>query len=138
MAGRALHNPADLIAAAGLYLPVMMLFWFAPVLTAWHAFRPGKALFYSFFACLMNWRAFIVYGLVTVLMTTVLPFFVLTFLAVVAGGGPRVNPMALVLPLAALLLPTLFASFYVSYRDIFGAPPSATAPREDAQGSSPF
>jgi hypothetical protein len=28
--------------------------------------------------------------------------------------------MSLVFPLLILLLPTLFASFYVSYRDVFG------------------
>jgi hypothetical protein len=29
--------------------------------------------------------------------------------------------MALVFPLLIILLPTLFASFYASYRDVFGA-----------------
>jgi len=34
-----------------------VIFWFAPPLAAWHATGTGKALFFSFFACLMNWRA---------------------------------------------------------------------------------
>jgi hypothetical protein len=35
-------------------------------------------------------------------------------------GALTVPAMSLVFPLLILLLPTLFASFYVSYRDIFG------------------
>jgi uncharacterized membrane protein len=36
------------------------------------------------------------------------------------GEGNRVAAATFVLPLMILLLPTLFASFYVSYRDVFG------------------
>src|SRR5205814_1262526 len=43
---------AALACAALFYAPVMMLFWFAPPLAAWHATGAGNALFFSFFACL--------------------------------------------------------------------------------------
>ena len=46
-------------AAALVYAPVMMMLWFSPLLVAWHAMAPAKALFYSFFACWLNWRAFL-------------------------------------------------------------------------------
>src|SRR5438128_2724852 len=36
------------------------------------------------------------------------------------GGGYRLPVASFVLPLLIVLLPTLFASFYVSYRDVFG------------------
>jgi hypothetical protein len=68
----------------------------------------------------MNWRAFIAYGAVTALVTLVLPFLALSGLMLLSGGALRVPVMSLVFPLLILLLPTLFASFYVSYRDIFG------------------
>lgn len=110
-----------LTTAAGLYLPVMMLYWFAPVLGAWHAMGTGQALFYSFFASLLNWRAFLGYGLVTALITVVVPFLMLGALMLVSGGTLRFGVMALVFPVLILLLPTLFASFYASYRDVFGA-----------------
>ena len=48
-----------------LYLPVMLAFWFAPPLAAWHSAGAAKALFFSFAASLMNWRAFLGYGAVT-------------------------------------------------------------------------
>ena len=110
-----------LMAAAGLYLPVMMLYWFAPVLGAWHSMGPGQALFYSFFGSLLNWRAFLGYGVITALVTVVIPFLALAALLLVSGGKPHVGVMALVFPLLIVLLPTLFASFYASYRDVFGA-----------------
>jgi hypothetical protein len=37
-------------------------------------------------------------------------------------GGEKARMAPLVLPLVVLMLPTLFASFYASYRDVFGAP----------------
>jgi hypothetical protein len=110
-----------LAAAAALYAPVMALFWFAPVLVAWHGMAPAKALFYSFFASLMNWRAFFAYGAAVAVVMFLLPTVLLLVLVLASGGSLRLQPMALVLPLALVMLPTLFASFYASYRDVFGA-----------------
>lgn len=112
-------------AAGALYAPVMMMYWFAPLLVAWHGMAPPQALFYSFFACLMNWRAFLAYGAAVAFVMFVLPAIVLTLLLFVSGGALRVQPMALVLPLLLILLPTLFASFFASYRDVFGAQEAA-------------
>ena len=106
-----------LVAAAALYAPVLMMFWFAPPLAAWHGTGPAKALFFSFFACLMNWRAFLAYGAVTALLALALP---LAVLSVVMMASLKVAAMSLVFPLLIVLLPTLFASFYASYRDVFG------------------
>jgi hypothetical protein len=106
-----------LLLAAVLYLPIMMLYWFAPVLAAWHAMRPAQALFYSFFASLMNWRAFLGYSCVAAVATVGIPFLLLGALLLASGGRPRFEPVALALLI--FLLPTLFASFYASYRDVF-------------------
>jgi hypothetical protein len=114
-----------LAVAAALYAPVMAMFWFAPVLVAWHAMPPAQALFYSFFASLMNWRAFLAYGAAVALVMLVLPTLLLLAMVLASGGALRLAPMALVLPLALVMLPTLFASFYASYRDVFGAAPAA-------------
>ena len=114
-----------LMTAAGLYVPVTMLYWFAPLLVAWHRFAPVKALFYSFFACLMNWRAFLAYGAVTALVTIVFPFLALSLLIAVLPGEQRMAATSLVFPLLVIMLPTLFASFYASYRDVFAGEPGA-------------
>jgi hypothetical protein len=107
--------------AALLYAPVMMLLWFSPLLVAWHAMAPAKALFYSFFACWLNWRAFLAYGLAVGFIAFLLPAGVLLLLALASGGALQVSPVALMLPMLLLLLPTLLASFYASYRDVFEA-----------------
>jgi hypothetical protein len=132
------HRPAEadaegdellgaLALAATLYAPVMAMFWFAPLLAAWHGMAPVKSLFYSFFASLMNWRAFLAYGAAVGVVLFLLPSALLLVLVLVSGGTLRVQPMALVLPFALIMLPTLFASFYASYRDVFGATPAEEA-----------
>jgi hypothetical protein len=114
----------DLVAPLGvmaaLYTPMLMMFWFAPPLAAWHAVGAVKALFFSFIACMMNWRALLLYGLVTMLAVIVLAFGLFVAVALASGGAQKGVPLPLVLILAILLLPTLFASFYISYRDVFG------------------
>ena len=114
---------AALATAAALYTPVMMMFWFAPPLAAWHSSGAAKAIFFSFFACLMNWRAFLAYGAATAVVTMVLPFLALSALLLASGGTLKMPVMGLVFPLLIVLLPTLFASFYASYRAVFGAAP---------------
>jgi hypothetical protein len=114
-----------LLFAAALYAPVMMMFWFAPPLAAWHASGAPKALFFSFFAALINWRAFLAYGALTALVSVVIPFIMLSALLLASSGAFRLSVMGLVFPLLLVLLPTLFASFYASYRDVFGAAPDA-------------
>jgi hypothetical protein len=117
-----------LALASGLYAPVMMMFWFAPPLAAWHSIGPVKSLFFSFFAFLMNWRAFLAYGAATALVTLVLPSVVLTGVLLVSGGALKLPVMGLVFPLLIVMLPTLFASFYASYRDVFA---DAILPRKN-------
>ena len=107
-----------LIVAGILYLPVMAAFWFAPPLAAWHSVGAVKALFFSLAASVMNWRAFLAYGAVTAIATVLIPFAVVAVLT--ATGALRFPAAALVFPLVFILLPTLFASFYASYRDVFG------------------
>jgi hypothetical protein len=119
-------NPAailpPLLVAAVLYTPVMMAFWFAPPLAAWHSMGAAKSLFFSFYACLVNWRAFLGYGALATLLMVVLPFVALTVLVLITGGQVQLSIMGLLAALLIILLPTLLASFYASYRDVFAQP----------------
>ena len=108
--------------AIALYAPVMMMFWFAPVLVAWHGIGAAKALFFSLLACLINWRAFLAYGAAAILLTVVAPTVALSALMLFSGGSLGVPLTSLLIPLLLVMLPTLLASFYVSYRDVFGVP----------------
>lgn len=119
-------NPASailpgILVTMALYTPTMMALWFAPPLVAWHSMRASKALFFSFFACWLNWRAFIAYGLALAFIAVVLPLLVLLLLAFATGGAMQSYPRVLLFPLLLILLPTVFASYYASYRDVFDA-----------------
>jgi hypothetical protein len=116
------------LIAAVLSVPVFAAFWFAPILAAWDGMSAAKSLFYSFFACLRNWRAFLVYGIVVALYGMAFSIFVTV--AAVASGGHPAAVRGFMLAATLILLPALFASFYVAYRDIFPPPeaPQAAAP----------
>lgn len=97
--------------------PILMAFWFSPVLAAWRGMGAVKSLFYSFFASLQNWRAFLTYGM-GVMVVGMLMSIALTILAVLFGGNAAVL-RGIMLALTMLMLPTVFASFYFGYRDVF-------------------
>lgn len=88
-----------LLIASVLSVPVLMAMWFAPALVFFHGMPPVAALKASFHACASNWLPMLVYGL----FLSVLVFFA-------------------TLPIALgwlLLIPILYGTVYVSYRDIF-------------------
>jgi len=121
---RAVVEDADFTLAALfvliLMVPVLMAYWFAPVLAAWHRLSVGKALFFSFVACWFNWRPFLAYSAALLLVAGVLPGLVLGFLLVLFPDAQGVITTFVTLPLALIIAPVVFASFYASYRDIFG------------------
>ena len=114
-----------LIVAAMAGTPVVMAFWFAPVLAAWHGMGAAKALFFSFFAGWRNWRAFLVYGAVLALAGAALSAALVTA-TMMLRGHPDLLRLGLI---AAVLvtMPTLFGSFYAAYGDIL---PHDTTPDE--------
>ena len=119
---------AALIAVASiLYAPVMMMFWFAPPLAAWHSTPAAKALFFSFFAVIMNWRAFVAYGAVATVAVATVPLLALYLFSAVAGPPSKAAAGGMVMLLVLVLMPTLFGSFYASYRDVFGLEAKAGA-----------
>ncbi|HEX6734526.1 MAG TPA: BPSS1780 family membrane protein [Azonexus sp.] len=103
-----------------LLVPVLMAWWFAPMLAAWHRQPLGKALFFSFVACWMNWRAFLAYGAALLLVVGVVPGVLLGLLLVVLPGAASFVSSLLIVFMALVMAPAIFASFYASYRDIFG------------------
>ena len=87
-----------------LVIPLIMAIWFAPALVILHDFKPLEALRSSFRGCLENIPAFLVYGVVGLV------------LAIVAS---------IPLVLGWLVLgPVALASVYSGYRDIFIEPAS--------------
>ncbi len=88
-----------MLLIAGLSVPLCMATWFAPALIVLHDVAPVAALKASFFGCLKNWVPFLVYGVV---------LFVLGIAAAIPAGLGYL-----------VLIPTVIASAYASFRDIF-------------------
>lgn len=100
-------------------LPVLMSYWYAPLLVSWHKLPMSKALFFSFIACLRNWRAFFAYSLSLFLFGAVIPFLALGFISGVIPDASSFLAALLIVPMLMIFAPTVLASFYVSYRDVF-------------------
>lgn len=99
--------------------PVLMAFWFAPLLAAWDAVSPGKSVFFSFVASLRNWRAFLAYAVTVALVAVALPGLLMIAAGAVSKTLLDVLSVALRMLLVFVVAPTLAASVYVSYRDVF-------------------
>ena len=106
--------------AVGLALstPVMMAYWFAPALAGWWKLPAPKAMFFSFYACLRNWRPFVAYALGLAIFAGLLPGLVVAVLGLLS---PTLGSLA-ALPVPLIVLPIVFASFYTATRDVFGLP----------------
>jgi hypothetical protein len=111
--------------------PVLMAFWFAPMLAAWNRMGSLQALFYSFFAVWRNWRAFLVYGFAILAASTL--FLVAASAVAVLAQGKMEALQTFTLLFTLLTFPTMLASLYASYRDVFpenavpAVPPSGDA-----------
>lgn len=87
------------LVCAALLVPLMAAYWFAPMLVVMHEVKPVDAMRESLLACLRNFLAFLVYGIVML---------VLFFLAIIPFG------------LGVLVwVPLMMASTYTSYRAVF-------------------
>ena len=110
-----------------LMAPLMMAYWFAPVLAAWHGLGVGKSLFFSLVACWINWRAFLTYGAGLLLVAGLIPGVIFgLLLGVLSGAGGGSLASFIIMPLMAvvalIVFSTVYASYYASYRDVFGDP----------------
>jgi hypothetical protein len=83
-----------------LMVPVLMATWFSPGLAHFEGFPPGKAAWWSLWACVINWR----------------PLFVYSSLLGLLGIVAVVIPYGLGL---LVFIPWTLTSTYVAYRDIF-------------------
>lgn len=125
----AFHTATQL--ALLLMAPVLMAWWYAPMLVSWHGVPMIKALVFSLIACWRNWKAFLVYGLAGAAFS--LPVLYLAALAMMSASVGEGSAIQILFLFAILVLaPVYFASFYVTYRDVFTTerPEDSTPPGE--------
>lgn len=101
VAGAAAGGFTMIVALLGVavLIPLMMAYWFAPTLVVLHDLAAVDALKTSFYACLRNILPFTVYSLISLVL--------IVLAAMPLGLGLFV------------MIPTMTASLYASYKDIF-------------------
>ncbi|MEQ5843979.1 hypothetical protein BWP39_28705 [Paraburkholderia acidicola] len=108
-----------LLTGFAFYIPVSMLFWFSPVLCAWHDVPTVKAFFFSFVSCWRNRGAFIVYSA----LWFAVGFTVMLGLAkLMQALGAGDFALAILMPASMILTTMIYCSFYATYRGCFGVP----------------
>ncbi|HMV11966.1 MAG TPA: BPSS1780 family membrane protein [Nitrosomonas sp.] len=121
------------LAALGLSIPLMMAIWFAPLLIIFENLPPAIAIRKSFFACLNNMAPFFVYGITLLILFFLISTVTVKLLSLFGAVPP---PLILII-LYIVILPTIFASIYASYQDIFPSePPSEETNQNDEDTSS--
>lgn len=100
------------LVALALSIPLLMAAWFSPLLVAFHDIPPVIAMKKSFFACLKNLLPLQLYGIILIILAVI---------AVIPYG------LGLI-----VLIPIIFTSIYVSYKDIFLSEPLTIKKRQSA------
>jgi hypothetical protein len=100
----------------GLHLPLSLMFWHAPALVHWHQVPPVKSVFFSLVACVRNFWAFTLFGLVWMALLIAL---VLAISVLVALTGNAQLAQMVLLPCSMLVAAMFFTSTYFSFRDCF-------------------
>jgi hypothetical protein len=111
-------NPFAVLLAMVCYIPVAALFWFAPVLVAWHEVPPIKALFFSFVSCWRNRGAFVLYGVLWISIALAISFGLTALMQVM--GAAQDMALAVLMPASIVVTTALYCSFYATYRGCFG------------------
>lgn len=121
------------LALTGLLAtPLLMAFWFSPLLVSWGNLGVAQALFYSFFASLRNWRGFFIYGVI--LFAGLMAASLTIALLGVAAGVSVAAMRGAMLGLAIVMMPAVTCSFYYSYQDIFPSDDDNTQRAPETQG----
>ena len=106
------------IVALALHTPLFLMFWHAPALVHWHGVPPVKSLFFSVIACLRNFGALTIYGMLW-LGIFLGAGIVFGLIGSLLGGSLMAK--AVMMPTALLLAAMFSTSIYFTFRDSFVA-----------------
>jgi hypothetical protein len=110
---------------AVFYVLMAAIFWYAPVLVAWHRVSLMRALFFSGIACWRNKWVFLIYGLswlgIFLSIDSALGLFVWV-------GLPNTLAATIQVPINIAVGAALYCSFYPSYATVFVTTDSESVP----------
>jgi hypothetical protein len=109
--------PLAVITALAFYIPVAMIFWFSPILVAWHDVPPVKAMFFSVVSCWRNRGAFVVFGVLWFAVATTVSLGLSALMQALGAGD---FAFAILMPATMIVTTMLYCSFYATYRGCFG------------------
>jgi hypothetical protein len=109
--------PLAVLTALVVYIPVAMIFWFSPILAAWHDVPPVKAMFFSLVSCWRNRGAFIVFGALWFAVALTVSLGLSTLMQALGAGD---FAFAVLMPATMIVTTMLYCSFYATYRGCFG------------------
>jgi len=108
---------SSLLVQFALYLPVMAMMWFAPVLAGWHAIAPAKAMFGSVVACWRNVGPLLIFAVAAGVLTLGVSVGAVMLLSSLISSREL---LSMLMALLALILMTIVqASLYPMYRSVF-------------------
>ncbi len=108
---------SSLLVQFALYLPVMAMMWFAPVLAGWHAIAPAKAMFGSVVACWRNVGPLLIFAVAAGVLTLGVSVAAVMLLSSLISSRELLS--MLMAPLALILMTIVQASLYPMYRSVF-------------------
>ncbi|KAB2639763.1 MAG: hypothetical protein DVB25_05040 [Verrucomicrobia bacterium] len=113
-----------MLGVLALSSPLVLAFWFAPLLTGWENVSPVKSIFFSLISTLRNWRAFLVYGVVLAFSLIIPALLVLAGKQFSASIG-QILASIVEFVVLIVVMPIVTAGVYISYHDIFVLQPAA-------------
>ena len=118
-----------------LVLPLILIMWFPPYLIATQNMPLGKSLFFGVVGVLRNVGAFLVYFAGAALLGVGLPVLVIQLIGNDEGIASLLR-IGVRMTLLFVLVPTLAASLYVSFQQVFAQLPEAVPEPDPDSGSS--
>ena len=113
-----------MLGILALSSPLLLAFWFAPLLTGWDSVAPVKSVFFSMVSTLRNWRAFAVYGVV-LLGSLLAPALLVVVGYQVSASFGQILAGIVEFVVLIVVMPIITAGVYISYHDIFVVQPLA-------------
>lgn len=108
-----------LLALLALSLPLLLAFWFSPLLVGWHGTPALKAVFFSLVGCLRNGPAMVFFALTLLAVFVLLPGLAVGMASTVSADFAQLLGKVIEVVLLAVAFPAINATAYLAYRDIF-------------------